>query len=134
MKKSQKILVGCLAAPFLLIGLIVVITILYYTITSGKSNDHIDKASIVLYVDEDQKPYDGDLEYIAIIDENTVYIKYDGKESLTAVKSSSDVHDGKMGILFKDGSLIVLSSEYILGYSKNGNTELYRLNEEKSKL
>ena len=136
MKKSHKILIGCAVTPFLIIGLVVVVTVLCFALSNDK-NEHTDNARIVLYVDKDKKPHDGDLEYIAIIDENKVYIKDNDKESLTSVKSISDVHDGVMTISLKDGSLIMLSQSalgYVLGYNTNGDTKIYILDKEKSKL
>ena len=136
MKKSHKIIIGCAVTPFLVIGVIVVITIFCFALSNDKI-EHIDNARIVFYVDNDKKPHDGELEYIAIIDENTVYIKDNGKESLTSVKSISDVHDGVMAISLKDGSLVMLSQSvlgYVLGYNEKGETELYIIDKDKSKL
>lgn len=136
MKKYHKIVIGCAVAPFLVIGLIVFITILYFALSNDK-NEHIDNARIVLYIDNYKKPHDGDLEYIAIVDENTVYIKDDGKEKRTSVKSISDVHDGVMAIYFNNRSLVMLNQSalgYVLGYNENGETELYIIDKEKSKL
>lgn len=136
MIRIHKILIGCAVAPFLVIGLIVVITILCFALSNDK-DEHLDKARIVLYVDPDKKPHDGDIQYIAIIDENTVYVKDDKDESYTSVKAMSDVHDGIMAISFTDGSLVMLSHSvlgYVLGYNKYGDTQLYILDKEKSKL
>lgn len=137
MKKLHKIALGCILAPFLIIGLIVFVAIVYFSIsnyTNGRINNaNIDNARILLYVDKNKDPHDGDIEYIAIIDESTVYVKENGKEKRTSVKSTSDVHGGLMGISLSDGSLIVLKAPDILAYNKYGNTQLYRLDINKSK-